>query len=128
MIELSRRHFLVLIPAGAAVLAAACGSSSNPDCASAGTVMTTGTALVVVSSCNGSGAGHTHDYTIMDSDLATPPAAGLSDNTSPYDDDQHVHTMVLTQADLQAIHAGQTVTKTSGTTLGHAHVFDFKSA
>lgn len=121
-------RLVVLLPAGAALVAACGSSTSNADCASADTVMTTGAALIVVSTCNGAGSGHTHDFTVMATDLATPPAAGVSSNTSPYDDDQHVHTVALTQANLQAIQAGQTVAITSGTTLTHSHVFNFRKA
>jgi hypothetical protein len=125
MPELSRRHFLVLIPAGAAVFAAACGSNAKNDCDGAGTDMATGAALIAISSCDG---GHTHDFTVMDTDLATPPAAGVSGNSTPYDDDGHVHTVTLAQTDLANIQAGGTVTVTSGVSLNHTHVFTFKKA
>jgi len=94
--DLTRRSFftnvgrlVVLVPAGYALLAGVgCGTDSNPDCTTAGTVMSTGAALVVVSTCSGAGKGHTHDFTIQDTDLAAPPAAGVSGNSSPYDDDR----------------------------------------
>ncbi len=132
--ELTRRDFftkagrlVVLLPVGASLIAA-CGSSPNADCTTANTAMSTGAALIVTSSCAGAGAGHDHDFTIQNSDLSTPPAAGVSGNSSPYDDDQHVHTVSITQAQLQMIQAGQTVSITSGSTLGHTHTFDFKLA
>jgi hypothetical protein len=136
MTALSRRRFfshvgrlVVLVPAGYAVLVGAgCGTSPTADCAAVDTVMSTGAALIVVSSCAGANAGHSHDFTIMNTDLATPPAAGVNGNTSPYDDDQHVHTVALTQAELQSIQAGGTVTKTSGTTVNHSHDFRFRKA
>jgi len=132
--QLSRRAFfahasrlVVLVPAGW-TLVAACGSSSSGECNGADTVMSTGAAIVVISTCNGLGGGHTHDFTVQNTDLATPPAAGVSGNSSPYDDDGHTHTVSLTQADLQNIQNGQTVTKQSGTTNSHMHTFDFKKA
>ena len=132
--ELTRRDFfthagrlVVFLPVGASLIAA-CGSSPNADCSSADTVMSTGAALIVTSTCAGAGAGHDHDFTVQDTDLATPPAAGVTGNSSPYDDDQHVHTVTLTQADLTSIQAGTTVTITSGTTLSHSHTFNFRKA
>jgi hypothetical protein len=134
--ELSRRdfftrfgHLVVLVPIGTSVLlGAGCGNSGGSDCASANTVMDTGTAIIVTSTCAGSGNGHDHDFTVQDTDLATPPAAGVSGNSSPYDDDQHVHTVSITQAQLQMIQAGQTVSIVSGTTLSHVHTFNFKKS
>jgi hypothetical protein len=135
-IDLTRRDFfsnlgrlVVLVPAGWMIVGAAgCGSSSSGECTGADTVMDTGAALIVVSSCTGINGGHTHDYTVQDADLAAPPAAGVSGLTSPYDDDQHTHTIALTMADLASIQAGQTVTIESGKTGGHSHTFHFHKA
>ncbi len=134
--DLTRRTFftslgrlVVLVPAGWMVLnAAACGSDSNPDCATSDTVILTADALVVTSTCTGGSSGHEHDFTVMNTDLATPPDAGVSGNSSAYDDDLHVHTVALTQTDLTNIQAGQTVPVESGSTLNHTHVFNFRKA
>jgi hypothetical protein len=134
--ELTRRdfftrfgHLVVLVPIGTSVLlGAGCSDSSGSDCATANTAMEAGGALTVTSTCAGTGQGHDHDFAVQDTDLATPPAAGVSGNSSPYDDDQHVHTVTLTQAQLQMIQAGQTVSIVSGTTLSHVHTFNFKKA
>jgi len=131
--DLSRRTFVtglgrlvVLVPAGWMVLnAAACGSDSNADCTTAGAVMLTADALTVTSDCDST---HDHDFTVMTADLAAPPAAGVSGNSTPYDDDQHVHTVALTQTDLTNIQAGQIVPVQSGTTLNHMHIFNFRKA
>src|SRR6059058_853725 len=82
--ELTRRDFLthagrlvIFLPVGASLIAA-CGSSPNADCASADTVMDTGAALIVTSTCAGAGAGHDHDFTVQHTDLATPAAGGVA--------------------------------------------------
>jgi hypothetical protein len=117
------RDVFVVLPVGWVLLQAGCSSSSsNEDCADANKLVSTATAITVTSVCNE----HTHDFTIMMTDLATPPAAGVSGSTSAYVDDGHVHTMALTTADLANIQAGMTVTKTSGSTLGHTHDFNFR--
>ena len=128
---LTRRDFfthagrlVVFLPVGASLIAA-CGGSSNKDCSTADSQADDGTSLIVTSSCDG---GHDHDFSVAHTDLATPPAAGVSGNSTPYDDDQHVHTVSITQAQLAMIQAGQTVSITSGTTLNHSHVFNFKKA
>jgi hypothetical protein len=134
--ELTRRDFftragklVVLLPIGASLIAGTgCTDSANADCATADTVMATSTAIVVTSTCAGAGKGHDHDFTVQDTDLATPPAAGVSGNSSPYEDDQHVHTVAITQAQLQSIQAGQTVSVISGSTLQHTHTFNFRKA
>jgi hypothetical protein len=128
----SRRSFLiatgkliVLLPAGYAFASTVgCGSSNSGggegSCGIAGRVIDNGTTLVVTSECVGS---HTHDFTIQDADLGTPPASGVSGETSTTE--SHTHTVTLTEADLAAIEAGTTVTKASGTTEGHTHNFAF---
>jgi hypothetical protein len=119
--EVLRGMFLAL-PAGWMLVQAGCGDSSNADCADADKLVSTATAITVTSVCNE----HTHDFTIMMTDLATPPATGVSGNTTAYADDGHVHTMALTSADLANIQAGMKVTKTSGSALGHTHDFNFR--
>jgi len=133
--DLSRRNFFsnlgrlaVLVPAGWVVVGAACGSSPAGECGEANSVMPTGAGVIVVSTCSGASGGHTHDFTLTNNDLATPPAAGVDGLTSPYDDDQHTHTVALTQAELQAIQNGATVTKATGTTASHSHTFNFRKA
>jgi hypothetical protein len=134
--ELSRRdfftrfgHIAIFVPIGTSVLlGAGCGTSPSSDCATADTVMDTGTALTVTSTCTGPNGGHDHDFTVQNTDLATPPSAGVSGNSTPYDDDQHVHTVTITMAQLASIQAGQTVSIVSGTTLAHTHTFNFRKS
>lgn len=113
---------LIALPAGWVLVQAGCASDSNNDCAEANQLVSTATAITVTSVCNQ----HTHDFTIMKSDLAAPPAAGVMGSTSAYADDGHVHSMALTMADLANIEAGMTITKTCGSALGHTHDFNFR--
>ena len=84
------RDVFVVLPLGWVVMQAGC-SSSSVDCADANKLVSTATAITVTSVCNE----HTHDFTVMMTDLAN-------------------------------IQAGMTVTKTSGSALGHTHDFNFR--
>jgi hypothetical protein len=91
-----------------------CGTTDN------GTATSTGTTLPA---CDGVGAtsgvtlGHTHDVCVAASDLTSPQAAGMTYTTTPsvLNGLAHTHTISLTQAQLQAIQAGQTVMVESST-------------
>jgi len=101
-----------------------CSSNDTPqDCKTANQVTNTSGSLTVTSSCNG---GHTHDFEVAAMDLSSPPAAGVSGDSSVYDDDGHSHTVTLTMAQLAQIQSGTAVTVTSGVTLSHAHTFVFR--
>jgi hypothetical protein len=115
-------NLIVVLPLGASLFGSACSSSSSDDCKTAGAVSSTADALTVTSSCNG---GHDHDFAVMTTDLTSPPAAGVMGESTPYEDDGHTHTVALTMAQLQQIEAGQSVTVTSGLSLGHTHTFTF---
>src|SRR3569833_3365808 len=88
------RDMLIALPAGWVLVQTGCAGDSNSDCAVADKLVATATAITVTSVCNE----HTHDFTIMKSDLTTPPTTGVMDNTSAYNDDGHVHTMALAGA------------------------------
>jgi hypothetical protein len=64
---------------------------------------------------------HSHSFSVPTGAIANPPAAGISGNTTTAQ--LHEHSLVLTQADLQAASSGQTVKVSTGNTLGHTHVF-----
>jgi hypothetical protein len=68
--------------------------------------------------------GHTHTFTLTQSDVQSPPAAGISGTTSSVG---HTHTFAMTQAQLQQVNGGATVTITSGSTdaSGGPHTHDF---
>ena len=116
--EMSRRQivvqvgsFLILLPASGWL---SCGGSSTP-------ARTDQTALTFTSSTD---AGHNHTYQIMMSELSNPPTDGINRQTSVAAG--HTHAVAITQAELQSIQSGQTVTKVSTTSSGHSHTFQFR--
>ena len=132
----SRRTFLfaagrllVALPVGWSL--AGCGGSTTSGspaadkCANAGGLVTTGSTLVFTSSCD---ITHTHDFTLMASELTAPPAAGLQRNTSVDDFDGHLHSVTLTEAELAMIESGATVTKTTSAASAHTHTYMFRKA
>jgi hypothetical protein len=115
---------LIALPAGWAI--AGCGSSSAAGgCANAGKLATSGTTLVFTSSCDVS---HTHDFTLMTTELSSPAAGGVMRDTSIDTFDNHSHMVTLTQAELTMIEGGATVTKASTPTNGHDHTYMFRKA
>jgi hypothetical protein len=108
---------IVALPAG--VFIVHCSSSSSTDSTSPGAPpQRVGTQTIFTSSVTIS---HSHTFTIDDSAIASPPAAGLSGPTVGGD---HSHNVSISMADLQHMAAGQTVvTATTGQT--HSHVFTF---
>jgi hypothetical protein len=125
----TRRQFLVdagrvalWLPAGWILVQAACTGEGSDECGNADAVATTATTVTVTSSC---AMGHTHDFTVQVTDLQMPPSAGVSGQSTPYEDG-HVHSVELTGAELGQIEAGATLTKTSGATNGHVHTFAFR--
>ena len=101
---------LVLLPLGWTV--AGCSSSSGPT---NGLRFTSSTVQ-----------GHTHDFTIGMVDLTTPPASGITGDTTAAVG--HMHAVSLSQNDLSQIEGGQTVSKDTSTVSGHMHTFQFSSA
>jgi hypothetical protein len=129
----TRRQFLmaagrvmIALPIGWSI--AGCGSSSSASgsaCSNADKLVTMGTSLVFTSSCDSS---HTHDFTLMTTELSAPAAAGVMRDTSIDPFDNHAHTVTLTQAELTTIEGGATVTKASTPTNGHQHTYMFRKA
>lgn len=117
-------RLIVVLPTGWMMLHAL-GCSSEDECANADKLQSTSTGITVTSSCSG---GHTHDFSITTADLTTPPAAGVTGDTTAYADDGHVHTVMLTMAELAQIQSGTAVSKTSSSVGGHVHTFDFRKA
>jgi hypothetical protein len=64
--------------------------------------------------------GHTHTVCVLSSDLSSPPSAGVTYTTSGPDP---THTVALTQAQLQSIQSGQSVTVTTSVANNHTHDF-----
>jgi hypothetical protein len=69
---------------------------------------------------------HSHTVTLPPTDLTSPPAGGISMQTSlagaPYIAD-HTHTFSMTQAQLTTVNGGTPVTVTTAVTLSHTHDF-----
>ena len=129
----SRREFLVAagglmiaLPVGWSIAAAlpGCGSGSG-NCGNAGKLVTSGASLVFTSSCD---ASHTHDFTLMTTELSAPPAVGVMRDTSADSFDGHFHAVTLTQADLMTIQGGTPVTKITSVTNQHMHTYMFRKA
>jgi hypothetical protein len=66
---------------------------------------------------------HQHTFTLDDSAITTPPAAGVQGNSST--DASHFHAVSIATDQLAQVATGASVEITSGTTSGHAHVFTF---
>ena len=129
----TRREFLlaagrlvIALPVGWSIAGAVAGcGSSGGGCSNAGKLATSGTSLVLTSSCDG---GHTHDFTLMTTELATPPAAGVMRDTSVGTVDNHLHSVTLSQAEMTSIQSGTPVTKTSSSVNQHTHTYIFRKA
>jgi len=127
--ETDRRSFLIagarlalIVPAGYALVSLS-GCAEEDECEGAGSASKSGETLTYVSSCE---SGHVHDFTLMTSEISSPPASGISRDTSEYEDDGHTHMVELTEADLTQIQNGDAVMKQTSVTLGHSHMFAFE--
>jgi hypothetical protein len=98
---------LLAIPASHILMA--CGSSDN------------GTQGLQFTSSNE--LGHTHTVTLQLTDLTNPPAAGVTKDTSV--DMAHMHQVSLTEAELESIELGNSVTKITTNNDNHTHTFTF---
>jgi hypothetical protein len=79
-----------------------------------------GTMVTYTSSTAGK---HIHTFTLDDSDIASPPSAGISGMSST--DSMHSHSVDISADQLAMVAAGGTVEVTSGVTGMHTHVFTF---
>jgi len=95
-------------------------TASDPD-APAAAPTRSGTMVVYTSSTNSS---HHHTFMLDNAPIATPPAEGISGDSSS--DDAHSHTVDLSAVDLADIANGDTVQVTSGNAGSHTHVFTFE--
>jgi hypothetical protein len=130
---MDRKQFLgtlLVLPVG--VFLVHCSSDSSPTTNTVGTAGSdpdapaaaptrSGTMVVYTSSTN---SAHHHTFMLDDSQIATPPAEGVSGNSS--NDDAHTHTVEISAADLADIAEGETVQVTSGSASSHTHVFTFE--
>jgi hypothetical protein len=64
---------------------------------------------------------HSHSFPIPTGTFGAPPPQGISGNTTIAQ--AHVHTLTLSQTDLQRAANGETVKVPTSTEVGHLHVF-----
>jgi hypothetical protein len=113
---MKRREFLVRVGTLAAAVPATqvlvtCGASEEEPAPRS---------VTFASSANAND-GHTHRLTLEVAILETPPSSGIEPTTSEVS--AHVHTVVLSQAELEAIHHNEAVPKTTSVDAGHSHSF-----
>jgi hypothetical protein len=127
----SRRDFLfaagglmIALPVGWSIAGCGSGTTAN-NCANADKLVTSGTSLVFTSSCD---LTHTHDFTLMTTELTTPPSAGVMRDTSVDTFDNHMHSVTLTQAELMMIESGTPIMKTTSLVNQHTHTYMFRKA
>ncbi|HEY3668901.1 MAG TPA: hypothetical protein VGL19_23050 [Polyangiaceae bacterium] len=66
---------------------------------------------------------HSHTFSLDDTALSTPPAAGVSEDSSVVQ--AHSHLVTISMAQLQQVASGSSVQITSSNASGHTHVFTF---
>jgi hypothetical protein len=122
---------LLLTPIASLAGGGGCGSSSNNNTTPAPVATTNPT----TPACDGAGAtstvvdAHTHTVCVPLADINTPPAAGQTYTTSSAATDvvpNHSHQIVLTQAMLMQLAAGQTITVTTNIAESHTHDFSLQ--
>ncbi len=115
---MTRKEFLKMMGAGSlvgvgAILAAKCSSSSSPS--------TGGTTKDFTSTTTN---GHSHTFTMNQSDITSPPSGGITRDTSV--SNYHSHSVTISQSDLQAMNSGASKTiTTSVNSYGGDHTHDF---
>lgn len=66
---------------------------------------------------------HSHSFSIAAVSLASPPAAGVTGETTSAQ--LHSHLVSVSQSVLQSVQAGQTVKVETSSSAGHTHTFTF---
>src|SRR5260370_40952968 len=109
---------LVLIPAG--LFLVRCGGSDQTGNGPTNQPSQNGTKFIYTSNVVGD---HSHTFEIEMAAIDMPPATGVNGPSSVVEN--HSHSVVVSSAQLSGIKAGQTVAVTTGTALGHTHLFTF---
>jgi len=65
--------------------------------------------------------GHSHTVSLSKTEVQSPPAAGISRQTSS--SSGHTHTFAMSQDQLSSVNSGGTVVITTSTDSGHSHTF-----
>ena len=118
---MKRVEFLKVM--GAGTLAALAGGALNACKSSSTTPSNPATSHDFTSTTTLS---HAHTFTVQQSEIQTPPAAGISRQTSNPTDaytGAHTHTFTMTQADLTNVKNGTPVTISTADTNSHHHDF-----
>jgi hypothetical protein len=108
---MKRAEFLKVLGGGS--LAALAGSVLT-SCKSGTTTPTNPTSKAFTST---TANGHAHTFTVQKAEVDTPPAGGISRQTSAPTDaysGNHTHAFTMTQADLTSVKNGTSVTISSG--------------
>ncbi len=114
---MTRKEFLKMMGAGSLVgfgtfLAAKCSSSSSPS--------PPGQTKDFISTDVQS---HTHSFTMNRSDIDSPPAGGITRDTSS--SAGHSHSVTISQSELMAMQTGASETITTSNVSAHTHDFTF---
>jgi hypothetical protein len=115
---MKRAEFLKVMGAGTLV---ALAGSAVTACKSSSTTPSNPDSHTFTSTGPSSGPGHTHTITIQKTEVETPPAGGISRETST---NGHSHTFTMTADQLATVKAGTAVTiTTQPDSTGHTHDF-----
>jgi hypothetical protein len=71
-----------------------------------------------------SSQGHTHSVTLQRDEVENPPSQGISRQTTS--NSGHTHTFTISQAQLQSVNGGSTVTITDSTVQAHSHNYQIQ--
>ena len=104
---------------GGGAAASAGSGASDPNAPAAAPTQSAGMD-VYTSSTNSS---HHHTFTLDDMSITSPPAAGVSGDSST--DGGHSHTVAISADQLTSVGMGESVEITSGVASSHTHVFTF---
>ena len=121
------RRALLSRAAGAALASVGCSSrTTNGSLSSTNPTEPGGCSGIEETSTPAGIENHTHTVCISAADLQSPPVRGVLYKTSVVF--AHAHDVVLSEPQLAAILAGQTVTVQTSTSQAHAHAFTIRKA
>ena len=120
--QFGRREFaqaLLVQPIGTFLLRCSSSSSDGNGAPAASPQVNGGQAVYTSSEVSA----HDHTFAIDLANFVTPPAGGVSGDTS--NNDGHTHGVTVSMGDLQQVQMGDTVMVTTTLNSGHTHVFTF---
>lgn len=123
---MDRKHFLgtlFALPAGLFLVhCSSTASSSGGSDADAPAAPPTRSGGLDIYTCS-TVASHHHTFSLDDTAFTSPPAEGVSGDSS--NDGNHSHTVAISAAELTMVGLGDSVKVTCGSAGGHTHVFTF---